>query len=190
MLTEHSRSEQAGLGLDRLEPAAYERFMATNAAYREKFGIPFVVCVREHSSRSRSSPTPTGGWATRARAEIETALGEIAKIARLRWMMRCEPVHPRARHGARPARGGRRDRAAPRRRHGAGDERTDADGRAALRRRPRRASTSSIFAVGDYFGEREFLDRIPVRFRIADPAAKYHVPLLVSPWAYSTYRGS
>jgi 5-hydroxyisourate hydrolase len=47
-----------------------------------------------------------------------------------------------------------------------------------------------VFAAGDYFGERTFLDRIPVRFRIADAASKYHVPLLVSPWSYSTYRGS
>ena len=47
-----------------------------------------------------------------------------------------------------------------------------------------------IFFVGDYFGERRFLDRVPVRFVISDAAAKYHVPLLVSPWAYSTYRGS
>ncbi|MFN2623382.1 MAG: hydroxyisourate hydrolase [Chthoniobacterales bacterium] len=47
-----------------------------------------------------------------------------------------------------------------------------------------------IFFVGDYFGERRFLDRVPVRFAIADATAKYHVPLLVSPWAYSTYRGS
>jgi hydroxyisourate hydrolase len=47
-----------------------------------------------------------------------------------------------------------------------------------------------IFFVGDYFGEKRFLDRVPVRFVISDPAAKYHVPLLVSPWAYSTYRGS
>ena len=47
-----------------------------------------------------------------------------------------------------------------------------------------------VFAVGDYFGERGFLDRIPVRFSIADPEAHYHVPLLVSPWSYSTYRGS
>ena len=46
------------------------------------------------------------------------------------------------------------------------------------------------FAVGDYFGDRAFLDRIPVRFTIADAGAHYHVPLLVSPWAYSTYRGS
>ena len=47
-----------------------------------------------------------------------------------------------------------------------------------------------VFHVGDYFGERRFLDRVPVRFIISDAAAKYHVPLLVSPWAYSTYRGS
>jgi 5-hydroxyisourate hydrolase len=47
-----------------------------------------------------------------------------------------------------------------------------------------------VFYVGDYFGERKFLDRVPVRFIISDAAAKYHVPLLVSPWSYSTYRGS
>jgi 5-hydroxyisourate hydrolase len=48
-----------------------------------------------------------------------------------------------------------------------------------------------VFAVGDYFGqEPRFLDEVPVRFTIADPDAHYHVPLLASPWAYSTYRGS
>jgi 5-hydroxyisourate hydrolase len=47
-----------------------------------------------------------------------------------------------------------------------------------------------LFYVGDYFGEAKFLDRVPVCFTISDPATKYHVPLLVSPWAYSTYRGS
>lgn len=35
-----------------------------------------------------------------------------------------------------------------------------------------------------------FLDQIVIRFGVADPAASYHVPLLVSPWSYSTYRGS
>ena len=58
---------------------------------------------------------------------------------------------------------------------------------------PQESKTSDyelIFHAGDYFGERQFLDRIPVRFTISDAAAKYHVPLLVSPWAYSTYRGS
>lgn len=48
-----------------------------------------------------------------------------------------------------------------------------------------------VFAVGDYFGqEPRFLDRVPVRVVIADASAHYHVPLLASPWAYSTYRGS
>jgi 5-hydroxyisourate hydrolase len=46
------------------------------------------------------------------------------------------------------------------------------------------------FAVGDYFDGDGFLDRVPVRFTIADADAHYHVPLLVSPWSYSTYRGS
>jgi 5-hydroxyisourate hydrolase len=54
-----------------------------------------------------------------------------------------------------------------------------------------------VFAVGAYFAARgettttpPFLDLVPVRFGVADPDAHYHVPLLVSPWAYSTYRGS
>lgn len=54
-----------------------------------------------------------------------------------------------------------------------------------------------IFYVGDYFAQHTsasakvpFLDRVPVRFGIADATASYHVPLLASPWAYSTYRGS
>jgi 5-hydroxyisourate hydrolase len=54
-----------------------------------------------------------------------------------------------------------------------------------------------VFHAGDYFrrqgvktADPPFLDLIPLRFAIADPEAHYHVPLLVSPWSYSTYRGS
>jgi 5-hydroxyisourate hydrolase len=54
-----------------------------------------------------------------------------------------------------------------------------------------------VFEVGDYFAARgvalprpRFLDRVPVRFGIAEAGVSYHVPLLVSPWSYSTYRGS
>lgn len=53
-----------------------------------------------------------------------------------------------------------------------------------------------VFAVGDYFAAGDdparppFLDRVPVRFGVAEPGAHYHVPLLASPWSYSTYRGS
>ncbi len=46
------------------------------------------------------------------------------------------------------------------------------------------------FAVGDYFGEAGFLDVVPVRFGVVDPGAHHHVPLLVAPGGYSTYRGS
>jgi len=51
-----------------------------------------------------------------------------------------------------------------------------------------------IFDVAAYFVSRgvasPFLDRVPIRFAIADATVGYHVPLLVTPWAYSTYRGS
>ena len=54
-----------------------------------------------------------------------------------------------------------------------------------------------VFSVGDYFAGQgistpgvAFLGEVPVRFGIVDESAHYHVPLLVSPWAYSTYRGS
>jgi 5-hydroxyisourate hydrolase len=47
-----------------------------------------------------------------------------------------------------------------------------------------------IFHVGTYFHGEGFLNRVPIRFVIQDATAGYHVPLLCSPWAYSTYRGS
>jgi 5-hydroxyisourate hydrolase len=53
------------------------------------------------------------------------------------------------------------------------------------------------FHVGDYFRDEgtatampPFLDIVPIRFAIADPKAHYHVPLAMTPWSYSTYRGS
>ena len=51
-----------------------------------------------------------------------------------------------------------------------------------------------LFRVKAYFTARGvesvFLDEVPIRFSIAETAVGYHVPLLVTPWAYSTYRGS
>jgi 5-hydroxyisourate hydrolase len=47
-----------------------------------------------------------------------------------------------------------------------------------------------VFHVGAYFKSQGFLDVVPIRFTIADAGAHYHVPLLCSPWSYSTYRGS
>jgi 5-hydroxyisourate hydrolase len=54
-----------------------------------------------------------------------------------------------------------------------------------------------VFFAGDYFRNSgakmptpAFVDVVPIRFGIADAAGHYHVPLLVSPWSFSTYRGS
>ncbi|PHV08248.1 hydroxyisourate hydrolase [Rugamonas sp. DEMB1] len=54
-----------------------------------------------------------------------------------------------------------------------------------------------VFKAGDYFAERgvelpspRFVDQVTLAFGIADATQNYHVPLVVSPWAYSTYRGS
>ena len=47
-----------------------------------------------------------------------------------------------------------------------------------------------VFHIGAYFKSQGFLDAVPIRFKIADAAAHYHVPLLCSPWSYTTYRGS
>lgn len=77
---------------------------------------------------------------------------------------------------------------------------TNADGRTdepMLSEAEMRAGTYElVFAVGAYFRVQHspdaafFLDLVPIRFHIADENERYHVPLLVSPWAYSTYRGS
>jgi len=82
-LTRESTGEQASAGLNALSPAEIALFQKQNAAYREKFGFPFVICARlnkkeailagfEH--RLKNSPEQ----------EIPAALGEIFKIAELR----------------------------------------------------------------------------------------------------------
>jgi uric acid transporter len=82
-LGQGSRRDQASAGLDRLTPEEYERFDALNEAYREKFGFPFVICVRENTKETilgaferRLDNTPV--------QEQMAALVEIAKIANLR----------------------------------------------------------------------------------------------------------
>lgn len=54
-----------------------------------------------------------------------------------------------------------------------------------------------VFAAGDYFAAQgvalpspRFIDRVTIAFGVADPHQNYHVPLVVTPWSYSTYRGS
>ena len=47
-----------------------------------------------------------------------------------------------------------------------------------------------VFHIGAYFKSQGFLDVVPIRFGVTDASAHYHVPLLCSPWSYTTYRGS
>lgn len=82
-LTRESTREQASAGLDRLTAEELEALQRLNRAYRERFGFPLIVCVREHTKDSII------GWGVARLAhspdeEIDIALGEIAKIARLR----------------------------------------------------------------------------------------------------------
>jgi len=82
-MTAASRSEQGGVGLDRLDDEEFARFARLNAAYRERFGFPFIICVRRHTRASilaeferRLGNDPA--------AELATALAEIGHITRLR----------------------------------------------------------------------------------------------------------
>jgi OHCU decarboxylase len=84
-LTPESAREQASAGLDRLTLTQFMHLTALNAAYRERFSFPFVICVREHTPESilasferRIEHAPE--------QEIATALTEIVKIMRLRLM--------------------------------------------------------------------------------------------------------
>src|SRR5271170_2965270 len=104
--------------------------------------------------------------------------------------------HTYPRHDARTPRQRRRDRIAclgtGGRSHLGGENAHE------CRRADARAGVFELsFHVGDYFrgsgeatADPPFLDVVPIRFAIADPDAHYHVPLVATPWSYSTYRGS
>ncbi|CAA0107969.1 Uncharacterised protein [Starkeya nomas] len=208
-----SISEQAGLGLDRLSDAEYERFERLNGAYRARFGFPFVVCVRRQTRDAVLAAFETRLAHDRPQ-ELATALREIGYITRLRLVERVEgpgvpnvagrlSTHVLDTHRGGPAEGVRVEL------HEVGasgrallkDTLTNADGRTdtpLLGGGPLRVGTYElVFHVGPYYAargldlpERPFLDAVPLRFGIAEPEGHYHVPLVVTPWSYATYRGS
>ena len=189
VLTEHSRSEQAGVGLDRLAPAEYERFMTTNAAYREKFGIPFVVCVREHTKDSilanaddRLGQHARAGDRDRARRDRQDRPPAVGGRAMSLSTHVLDTVRGRPAAGV----------AIELRRDGEpiATVVTDDDGRASLRRPRRRASTSWSSRSATTSARRRSSTASRSASGSPTPRAHYHVPLLVSPWAYTTYRGS
>jgi 5-hydroxyisourate hydrolase len=68
--------------------------------------------------------------------------------------------------------------------------RTDGDGRLSGWRLARPGEYRLVFGTGDYLGPGAFYPEVTVAFQLADPDQHYHVPLLLSPFGYSTYRGS
>jgi 2-oxo-4-hydroxy-4-carboxy-5-ureidoimidazoline decarboxylase len=212
-LTADSTAEQAGAGLDRLTEQEFAAFHRLNDAYRKKFAMPFIVCVRRHGKESILREFERR-LQNDAAAERATALGEIFRIAALRLDARVTgpdrlkvhghlSTHVLDTHGGHPAQGVAVELCEI----GAGGARTllravtDADGRTdapLIGGVPIPIATYELrFAVGDYFARQHaptadppFLDIVPVRFSVAEPEGKYHVPLLVTPWSYSTYRGS
>ena len=209
-----SAAEQESVGLNRLTDEEFATFHRLNDAYGAKFGIPFIVCVRRHTKDSilrefaRRLENDTA-------AERDAALNEIFRIAALRLDQRVEApdrlkvtgqlsTHVLDTHGGGPAAGVAIELweiAA------SGFIRllvsglTNNDGRTdkpLISGRPIPIAVYELrFGVGDYFrrqrvgaSEPPFLGVVPVRFAVAEPESHYHVPLLVTPWSYATYRGS
>jgi 2-oxo-4-hydroxy-4-carboxy-5-ureidoimidazoline decarboxylase len=213
-LTAESSAEQHSVGLDRLSDAEYDAFERVNNAYRGKFGFPYIVCVRRHTKDSilrdfeRRLPNDVA-------AEMRRSIEEICRIAALRLdqLVTAEDhlaVHGRLSthvldtHSGKPAAGITVElielsdlglsRVVTRTVTNA-DGRTD---RPLIGGRPVPIGKYELlFSVGDYFAGRQvplsdppFIDRIPIRFAVSEPEGHLHVPLLVTPWSYATYRGS
>ena len=83
-MTEDSKAEQGGLGLDRLNDEDFARFERANAAYAKKFGFPFIVCVRNHTSAGTIIAAFEQRVGNDLDAEFAAALDEISQITRLR----------------------------------------------------------------------------------------------------------
>jgi len=212
-LTDDSKREQASVGLDSLSEADFARFHLLNDAYKAKFGFPFIVCVRRHTRdsilaqferRLRHEPA----------AEFAAAVQEVFFITRLRvaalvsgeGMPRVNgrlSTHVLDTAAGRPAVGMAIElfEFAGEQAFRIGRAVTNADGRTdapLIADRPLPIGRYELrFAVGAHFRTRgvdvadpPFLDIVPLRFSIAEPEAHYHVPLLCTPWSYSTYRGS
>ena len=82
-LTEASAAEQASAGLDRLLPGEFVRFQSLNSAYRDRFGFPFIICVRL-TDKAGILDAMEARLANDREAEMATAIAEIGKIVKLR----------------------------------------------------------------------------------------------------------
>ena len=86
MLTGASAAEQASAGLDRLTQAEFDRFHALNAAWRDKFGFPFIICVRL-TDKAGILAAMESRLGNDRDTEIAEAIQQIGEIVRLRLEM-------------------------------------------------------------------------------------------------------
>lgn len=207
-LTAASSGEQAAAGLDRLTGEEFARFGEMNRHYRERFGFPFVMAVR-HADKHRILAAFAHRLRNDPAREAEEAVGEVAKIVWLRLLDLVVPqptgrltTHVLDTAAGIPAAG------VPVELYGLDGGRTllrsdvtDADGRLPS---PALAGDALVpgryellFRAGIYFAAAgrgvaalPFLDEVPIRFAVSNPEQHHHVPLLLSPWSFSTYRGS
>ena len=212
-VTPQSAREQAGLGFVSLTGEQARELEAVNAAFLFKFGFPFIICARRHTRPSilRALRERSGNSIDQ---EIANALAEIEHITRLRLVDRVTgpgapqvagrlSTHVLDTHAGRPAQGVRIELfevayAAPVR---LAEAETNHEGRTdqpLLAGVPLRIGRYElVFHMGAYYrahsvlGAGElFLDEVSIRFGISEPEGHYHVPLVATPWSYSTYRGS
>lgn len=215
-MTADSHAEQGGLALDALGAESAAQWDRLNAAYRARFGFPFVLCIRRHTRASALRAFEHRLGNARG-AELQEALAEIGRISRLRLAARISDHALPGIHGTlgthvldlttgRPAHGLRVQlfEVAGERRVALVDAVTDQRGMVAMAAdamlpgAPLRIGRYElVFHVAAYFraagaplGDEPFLDVVPVAFGIAEPEGDYHVPLTITPWAYATYRGS
>ena len=212
-VTDESRREQASVGLDSLSEEEFARFHRLNDAYAAKFGFPFIVCVRRHTRDSILAQFERR-LSHDSASEFAAALQEVFYITRLRIAAKVTgegmPVtngrlstHVLDTHAGRPAVGVAIElyEFAGENAHCIQVAITNADGRTdqpLIGGRPLPIGRYELrFAMGDHYrsrgidsGDPPFLDIVPLRFSIAEPEGHYHVPLLCTPWSYSTYRGS
>lgn len=210
-VTEHSKEEQARSGLNQCTAEELERFTKLNDAYRMKFGRPFILAVRNATKRAilTAFERRLNNDSCAERAECLTQVHKIASMRLLGTVKHASTgfltCHVLDTARGCPAAG---MRLTLRRRTTSGEWEkvgtwiTNVDGRLpdgpALKGEAHREGVYEwTFYVGEYFAGvgvptsgTPFLDEVPIRFGIGDPESHYHVPLLVSPWNCSTYRGS
>jgi 2-oxo-4-hydroxy-4-carboxy-5-ureidoimidazoline decarboxylase len=212
-MTQESTAEQASAGLDHLSDMEFAEFHRLNNAYREKFGFPFIICVRRHGKDSILRQFKLR-LENPGAAEMETALGEIFRIAALRLDQRVVApdrlnvhghlsTHVLDTHGGTPAANMSIELfelsadSAPRILVNTVTGHSGRTDKPLIGGRPVPIARYELrFHVGDYFARRgapladpPFLDVVPIQFAVAEPEGHYHVPLLVTPWSYCTYRG-